>query len=151
MQKLKEVKEQIGDGESNSSDDENAVRNQVDGVVAGSIPDPRVFGDQIKESNKNKFKGYKYDPQTGTITQRALDRNQKTKLIISQIDEEDENEEETIDISAPAKKDKTKVNSLVNPSPRNQLGGQSENHQQFCENQPSIDLLINKLKQLEQQ
>ena len=62
MQKLKEVKEQIGDGESNSSDDENAVRNQVDGVVAGSIPDPRVFGDQIKESNKNKFKGYKYDP-----------------------------------------------------------------------------------------
>lgn len=35
MQKLKEVKEQIGDNESDSDDED-----QVDGIVAGSTPDP---------------------------------------------------------------------------------------------------------------
>lgn len=122
-------------------------------MVAGSIPDPRVFGVEKEKKEKSSFRKI-YDPKTGTITQRALDRNQKTKLIISQIDEEDENEEETIDVSQLKLEGKTKVNSLVSPSPRNVLGSQDP----FCNmnldvncqnNQPSIDLLINKLKQLE--
>ena len=66
MQKLIEVKEQIGDSGSESQDD-------IDGFVAGSI---------IPTFKKEK-------KDNGLIIQRALDRN-KTKLIISQIDEEDE-------------------------------------------------------------
>ena len=40
MQKLKEVKEQIGDSDSDSSNEDIENRNIVDGVVAGSVPDP---------------------------------------------------------------------------------------------------------------
>lgn len=40
MQKLKEVKEQISDSESGSSDDERISKRYVDGIVAGSKPDP---------------------------------------------------------------------------------------------------------------
>ena len=84
MQKLKEVKEQISDSESGSSDDNRNSKRYVDGIVAGSMPDPQIFGDILKkkrESNQN----YHYDEATGTITQKALDntRHKKTKLIIT--------------------------------------------------------------------
>lgn len=105
MQKLKEVQEQIGDSQSNDSLSDNELtnpnnpggqlsRNIVDGVVAGSKPDPQIFGnEQIDERKRNKHLKSFYDPATGALVQRALDntRHHKTKLIISQIDEEDEN------------------------------------------------------------
>ena len=92
MQKLKEVQEQIGDSQSNDSLSDNEVgntnhgdqlsRNIVDGVVAGSMPDPQIFGNEGKK--KRHLKSF-YDPQTGALVQRALDntRHRKTKLIIS--------------------------------------------------------------------
>lgn len=75
MQKLKEVKEQIGDSDSDSSNEDIENRNIVDGVVAGSVPDPQIFAKPKKEPKNTD----------GTIVQKAIgnDRNQKTKLIIS--------------------------------------------------------------------
>lgn len=102
MQKLKEVQEQIGDSQSNDSLSDNEQsnpnnpggqisRNIVDGVVAGSIPDPQIFGSDSAD-RKNKHPKSFYDPQTGALVLRALDntRDRRTKLIISHIDEEDE-------------------------------------------------------------
>ena len=67
MQKLKEVKEQIGDSDTDSSNDENQNSNIVDGVVAGSIPDPQIFGDKAPKK-ENKF-------DLGTIVQKAIGNN----------------------------------------------------------------------------
>ena len=67
MQKLKEVKEQIGDSDTDSSNDENQNNYIVDGVVAGSIPDPQIFGDQGLRK-ENKF-------DLGTIVQKAIGNN----------------------------------------------------------------------------
>jgi hypothetical protein len=47
MQKLKEVKEQISDSESGSSYEDNSSKRYVDGIVAGSTPDPQIFGDTL--------------------------------------------------------------------------------------------------------
>ena len=77
MQKLIEVQEQIGDSASDSSDGP-LPHHMIDGHVAGSIPsNPQLFDDPPKPR----------DPSI--IVQKAID--QRTKLIISQIDEEDEN------------------------------------------------------------
>lgn len=132
MQKLKEVQEQNGD--SDSSDSEN--KRFVDGVVAGSSPDPQIFGGQQK---KIKMGNYHYDKETGTIIQKALNQK-KTRLIITQIDEEDENlqfEEDDVIIQENRQSQK-----VVPPSPYGAFNDQS---------QPSIDLLIRKLKSLEVQ
>jgi len=51
MQKLKEVKEQISDSQSESSDDEINSKRYVDGVVAGSKPDPSIFGEIQKKTD----------------------------------------------------------------------------------------------------
>ena len=80
------------------------------------MPDPQIFA-KVRKETKN---------QDGTIVQKAIgnDQNQKTKLIITQIDEEDENlqkqeDEELIELRKQnLVVDKTKVNSLVSPSPR---------------------------------
>jgi hypothetical protein len=82
IEKLKEVQESI---DSDSSDSDN--KKFVDGIVAGSIPDPQIFGHHQKKPKKGN---YFYDKETGTIIQKAINQK-KTKLIITQIDEEDEN------------------------------------------------------------
>lgn len=49
MQKLKEVKEQISDSESECSDEEVNSKRYVDGIVAGSNPDPSIFGELLQK------------------------------------------------------------------------------------------------------
>ena len=97
------MKEQIGDSETGSDEEINTV----DGTVAGSI-----------EPLRELFK-YQRHHDNGLVIQRALDntRHRKTKLIISQIDEEDEflQEEEQI-----IERSQSNTNSIVHPSPRNQ-------------------------------
>ena len=150
---MKEVQEQIGEGESDDSSTDNEQngssnpesngnlfsRNIVDGVVAGSIPDPQIFGSESNEKQRNKNLKSFYDPQTGALVQRALDntRHRKTKLIISQIDEEDENlqfdeDEEMIEQQKESRDigDQIKLNSLFEPSPRNLVNQDAQSSQQ---------------------
>ena len=56
MQKLKEVQEQ-------ASDSDSSIENYVDGVVAGSTPDPILFS----QSAKKKLGTQYYDKETGAI------------------------------------------------------------------------------------
>eukprot|EP00356_Strombidium_inclinatum_P005756 CAMPEP_0170498376 /NCGR_PEP_ID=MMETSP0208-20121228/27638_1 /TAXON_ID=197538 /ORGANISM="Strombidium inclinatum, Strain S3" /LENGTH=167 /DNA_ID=CAMNT_0010775529 /DNA_START=4148 /DNA_END=4651 /DNA_ORIENTATION=+ len=136
MKKLKEVKEQTSDNSDSSDEVRNDMVNPmplpeskyVDGVVAGSIPDPKIFANLVPPSQKRSLGGQSfYDQSTGSIIQKALDideqnRNRKTKIIISRIDEEEEtlqNEEdaEFLDEQRKARGQHTKLNSLVSPSP----------------------------------
>lgn len=86
----------MSDGEHDNPHASNEAQlsrnNIVDGVVAGSIPDPNIFGQEDQSKKKSRHLNSYYDPQIGALVQRALDntRDRRTKLIISHIDEEDE-------------------------------------------------------------
>jgi hypothetical protein len=99
-----EVKEQIGDDQSDFSFDEEEVKKDlidpnplptnkyVDGVVAGSIPNNLLFSGLVSETVKMLDEKLVYDSASGNIIERPITNGnkQKIKLIFSKIDEEDE-------------------------------------------------------------